>query len=294
MTTRSHGTLVLTLLGALGALVGSTGGCSDSGSRGGAPPSGTGTLSVKATDAPPSLAALRRAAMTIERIEVHQQSDANSGFVTIFDAASMGGPRTVDLLRLRGGITETLIDAQLPAGTYRQVRLVITGGEVVMDTPGGTRTYSSDNGLLALTSADRSGLKLMFGNTPVEVVGGLTSDLLLDFDLARSFNAIGDPTNPTSIQLHPVVRAVDASTAGTIAGVVASIAGVVSGAEVAALQSGAVVTSTSTDAQGVYAIHGLPAGAYDVSVSAPGFAPTTVTGVVVVPANRTTVDVTLP
>jgi hypothetical protein len=277
---RSIGALVVI---ALAGLIG----CSDSGGHHGGGTS-TGTLSVKATDAPPSLASLRKAAMTIERIEVHQEAAANSGFVTIFE-----GKRTIDLLDLRGGITETLIDAQLPAGTYRQVRLLITGGEVVMDVNGQQKTFSSENGLLTLTSADTSGLKLMFADDPIVVVGGLTSELLLDFDLSRSFNAIGDPTNPSSIQLQPVVRAVNASTAGTIAGLVSSIAGVVSGAEVAALRSGAVVATTSSDGQGVYALNGVPAGTYDVRFSAAGFQTQTRSEVVVVPANRTTVDVTL-
>jgi YD repeat-containing protein len=82
---------------------------------------------------------------------------------------------------------------------------------------------------------------------------------------------------------------------GTIAGTItrASDGTTISGAQVAALQSNALVASTSTASDGTYTISGLAPGTYDVRVSASGYGTSLQTGEAVTAAGSTTVNAAL-
>jgi hypothetical protein len=190
--------------------------------------------------------------------------DGRGGYVTIFE-----GEKAFNLLDLQNGRTDLLADAEIPAGTYTQMRLVVTRGKVKL-TDG--REFD-----LRVPSGESSGIKLHFTFT---VETDDETRLLLDVDLSRAFSAVpsgkmSDPTRIREFRFHPsfgmrLIRLLDA---GSIRGIVADEAGepIVAAAVTAYDAAGAEVTSTSTDASGAYVLSGLAAGTYRVEFSAAGY-----------------------
>ena len=149
-----------------------------------------GKITVLLKDAPGDI---KTAVVTISQIYLQGgESDDASSRVILRDT-----PVTTDLLTLVDSTTELVKDATIPAGTYAQLRFVITGAYIEVDNGDGTTsifasspTYAglpagaSVKGTLQTPSYSTSGLK-------VTVPGGITiSDqtvLLVDFDVAQSF-----------------------------------------------------------------------------------------------------------
>src|SRR5262249_47781412 len=100
--------------------------------------------------------------------------DQDGGFITVFS-----GEKTFNLLDLRNGKTDLLANANIPAGSYDQMRLIVTGGKVTL-TDG--RVFD-----LKVPSGDESGIKLHFR---FDVAANDQMELLLDVDLSRAFSAI--------------------------------------------------------------------------------------------------------
>jgi hypothetical protein len=196
--------------------------------------------------------------------------DGGSPFVTIFE-----GEREFNLLDLRNGRTDLLTDADVPAGAYTQMRLIVTGGRVVL-TDG--REFDLD-----VPSGDTSGIKLHFTFT---VEDDAETTLLLDVDLSRAFRAvpaghIDDVATIREFSFHPslAMRLVDLLEAGEIQGTVTDEAAVpLAGVAVTAFNAeGDEVSTTATDADGTYALVGLPPGTYRLEFSLAGYADATVT-----------------
>jgi hypothetical protein len=159
-----------------------TAGCGDS-------PMATqnGRLSILLTDAPGDF---EKAVVTISQI--YLQGDG--GRLVLRDQ-----PYTGDLLTLANSTAELVRDAQVPAGSYSELRFVITGGYVeVENAGGGTSIYASSpdyaglpagaavNGELHMPSFAQSGLKVKLpGDGPITV--GAEQTILVDFDVSRSF-----------------------------------------------------------------------------------------------------------
>jgi len=127
---------------------------------------------------------------------------------------------TVDLLTLASEVAVLVKDAVVPARTYDQLRMVITGGYV----DAGGAIYASSptypglppeavvTGPLRMPSFGQSGLKVI-------LPGGLTIGtdakvLVLDFDVSQSFgHAAG---NSVAWVMHPVVKASEVTMTGSI------------------------------------------------------------------------------
>ena len=207
--------------------------------------------------------------------EPEGDDDGDGGFVTIFE-----GEKSFDLLELRNGKTDLLADTTVPAGMYDQMRLFVTQGEITL-TDG--RVFP-----LKVPSGESSGIKLNF---EFEVSGeGDQTVLLLDVDLSRAFQATpsGHIDNVDTIRefkFHPAfaMRLINLLEAGSVSGVVtdATTTKPVAGASVTAFDGTDEVTTTSTDANGVYMLMGLPTGTYQVHFEAVGYNSTDVNDVVV-------------
>jgi hypothetical protein len=185
-------------------------GCSD----GSGPDAGAGTLSVLLTDAPGDILA---AVVTIE--EIYLQGD--DGRVVLSSI-----PTTTDLLTLANS-TQTLVqDAVVPAGTYGQLRLVVSGGFLEVENgDGGTDIYASSPtyaglpagaqvaGLLQMPSFAQSGLKVTL---PGDMLTIATEQviLLVDFDVSQSFGKISGRSDRWT--MHPVIRATEITASGSI------------------------------------------------------------------------------
>lgn len=258
-----------------------------------------GTLDVQATDAPFPSGVIVKAELDVDRVDAQLAGGAGP-FVRV---DSFTAPETFDLLQLTNGVTRTLVNSQLSPGRVTHLRLYFTAARVEL----------SDGRVLSLQvpSGAQTGLKVPI-TPPAEVVGGFTTELLLDIDASRSFVPQGDPTlagdpgaydDPseiTSVSFNPVARAVNQSTAGRIEGTVYDGKGTtdtaddapLGGATVRASVSGTDVAFTIADVDGTYALVGLEAGTYTVTVEHASFTSGSTTATVTA-ANKTTVDVVL-
>jgi len=161
---------------------------------------GYGTLAINVTDAPPR-AEVTSIMITLSSVEVHKATpgeeedptgesqtqdtgDDNIGWrtITVPEAA-----RTFDLLQIEG-IEQLLASAQLGAGKYTQVRLMVDKAEVAL------------NGEALQPAIVPSGkLRVIF---PFEIVTGETTTLTIDFDAEKSVNVNGQG----GIQVKPVIK----------------------------------------------------------------------------------------
>ena len=269
-------------------------GCGGSGGGGGG--GGVGTIGLVATDAPRAHSQVTEAVIRVDKIRIHPEADAEGGFLTIYD----GEPIEMNLLELQNGITQELVKADVPAATYRQLRLHVESAHLKLVND---NVYDTEAGTLHLTSQDTSGFKV-FIDPPVVVLNGFSTDLLLDVDLSKTFEPVpaSDPLNADSYSLHPVLRVANLSASGEIRGVVTMDDGQggsvpVDDATVYILPPGEIdtlnsIASTATNADGEYAVLGLPAGTYDV-LATKGALEGREDGVVVSVGGVTVVDVTV-
>lgn len=190
--------------------------------------------------------------------EEDHDKDGDSAWVTVFS-----GEKSFDLLDLRNGRTDLLAEAELPAGTYDQLRLIVTAGEVTL-TDG--RVFP-----LKVPSGEQSGIKLHF---EFEVADEGQTQLLLDVDLSRAFQAIpsgriDDVSTIRSFKFSPSIamRLANLLEAGSISGLVTdSAAAPLEGAAVTAYRGSGdaaeEVTTSVSEADGSYQLIGLPSGSY--------------------------------
>jgi hypothetical protein len=183
--------------------------------------------------------------------------DSASAFITIFEEE-----KTFDLLDLQDGQTALLALAEIPEGTYKQMRLIVTEGYVRL-------TENEGEWTLRVPSGAQSGIKLHF---TFEVNGDEETTLLLDIDLSRAFTPvpgadINDPSQITEFKFQPslAMRLIDLLDAGSISGTVSVDGESDTAVHVTAYNGDIIeVTSTSTGEGGTYVLSGLPAGTYRV------------------------------
>ncbi|NIO84155.1 MAG: DUF4382 domain-containing protein, partial [Candidatus Aminicenantes bacterium] len=149
---------------------------------------------------------------------------------------------------------------------------------------------------LKVPSGDQTGIKV-FIRPNIEVVTQLSTDLLLDVDVSKSFVLTGNTEDPdlvTGFNFVPVIRAKNMSSTGTLAGSVTELieenTSPLEGAEVRVIVADTVYTSTFTDPLGQYLIMGLDPGTYIINTSKEGYAEMELPGVEIFTANTTTQD----
>ncbi len=232
----------------------------------------TGRLRIALGDAPFPFDLLDSTQVVIDRVEVHlvaRDADASGWHVLSTEEYE------VDLLELTNGVTAPLVDTEIPVGTINQIRLRVREASVTL-TDG--RTF-----VLDIPSGDRSGIKI-FPQPDIEVVGALTTELLLDFDVSRSFHPIPNgATQAVEIReffFRPSIHCANVSETGSLSGFVWSNAGTpgnadddtpIENAAVVARRNGEEVTTTVTAADGHYVLRGLLPGEYTLEASASGF-----------------------
>jgi Domain of unknown function (DUF4382) len=237
------------------------GGGGDAGTA--APAQAMGTLRVALTDAPNCRIGnedLSKVFVTVERVRVHQSADAgetNGGWTDVV----VSPPKKINLLELTNGRLEELGTVPIPAGTYTQVRLVLSPNQ-------GNQTANSlvlvgGNAAeipLRTPSAAQSGLKII---RPFTVQPNTLVDLVIDFDACRSIVALGNG----GYLLKPTLTA----DLKTVAGIVGFVDPAVTNATVSAQKDGKVVRSTIPYATGEFVLAYLDPnnGPYVVVVTAP-------------------------
>ena len=264
-------------------------GCTDSNDVG----SDTGRLSIQLTDAPFPHDLVAEANVTIFKIDARNKDMEPNAVMEGEMTDETGAPFVVlmeeeievNLLDLTNGLTETIVNTEVPVGSYDLVRVYVKGVNIVLTD--GT-TYN-----LEVPSGEQTGIKVFI--TPgLVVAGGLSSDLLLDFDVSRSFVPMGnnlDLSGITGFNFNPVIKAANLSTAGTLTGMVTTLQEEASigleGAQVSIFSAGTLDTTTFSDETGAYSVLGLTAGTYEVEVELEGYVSQEIGDVEIIAANKT-------
>ncbi len=240
------------------------------------PESEDGLLLVKISDDPFPAEFIAEANIVINKIEVRQTDTETSPFLTVSEDSN-----SFNLLELRNGITASLPEVDLPVGDYDLIRLYVAEASVVLDNG---QDYE-----LTVPSGAQTGIKLFIA-PDIEVRGGLTSELLIDFDVSKSFRVMGNPDSPAGIngfKFQPVIRAVNLSQAGRITGSVSDTASVSIADAQVWVEQDSVISFTFSDSLGQYALIGIPAGTYSLGAYKMSYDTTWVSNVEVVAGNAT-------
>lgn len=262
----------------------------------------TGRLVVKITDAPFPIEDIEYANVTINKVELRKECDGicDGAGEGICDGTGEGPgegicdaypfvvvseePVTINLLDLRNGVTELLAYIDLPQGSYDLVRLYIEEA--------GLKVIDGEEYIVKVPSGDKTGIKI-FIQPSLLIEGGVTSELLLDFDLSRSFILRGNPNSPAGINgfiFKPVIRTANMSVAGRLEGSVSDTSATfIENAEVWIKQD-TVVATAFTGEDGKYAFIGVPAGLYSVYATGENYDTLSYDNVRVVEGNRTIQD----
>ncbi len=237
----------------------------------------TGRVILKVTDAPFDISNIESALVTITRVELKKEgdgiSDGNS-FITLSEDTV-----TLDLIDLRNGVAETLLDMEIPAGTYDMVRLYI-------DDAGLKLKDSDEIYRVKVPSGSQTGIKI-FLRPALEVVEGNLEEVLLDIDLSRSFILRGNPAHNNGFIFKPVIRAANMAKAGCLRGLVTDTAGVQISEASVWVEQDTVLATAFTDTLGYYAIMGVPAGTWSVSATREGYDTVRFDGVNIIAGNKT-------
>lgn len=181
------------------------------------------------------------------------------GIVTVSHEAD-----SVDLMTLHGGDLALLGEVDIPHGTYDQVRLRVVEASISFD---GGATSSP----VKVPSGSTSGLKIDV-HPYLEASAHGVSVLVVDFNAGRSI--VETPPGSGNFLLKPTaVRAVSAH--GEIGGTVVDAENghpiEAATVEVRTADGEALVTGTSSDADGAFRIAYLSAGHYEVRAFADGY-----------------------
>jgi hypothetical protein len=199
-------------------------GCGGSGGDLGSLPSGesggtsltTAPLRIWVTDAPFPFDFVESASVVIREVQVRDRD--RDRWEVVFS-----GESEIDLVPLSNGVEMLLVEASPPVGVYDEIRMIVDAGEVVLDSDAYVQhddyVFNTENGRLHFPSGAQTGIKVKVENEVV-VQTALSSDLVLDFDLTRNFVFNGPVAHAPGVKrviFTPVVRAINASTAGSMA-----------------------------------------------------------------------------
>jgi hypothetical protein len=257
-----------------------------------------GKVNVLLTDAPFPFSQVKSVDVYVVRIDGKLAETDSAEAADANDSTSwitLVSPNTrINLLTLVGGTTASLGLASIPVGTYRSFRMIINTDSSSVTLNDNTKPS------IKWPSAGKNGIKIIL-HEPFDVTTDATN-LLIDFDVGRSFVMRGNSISQNGLLFKPVIHAVATQAAGTISGSVRadSANGTrMAGATVEVLKAGTALTDTAsanivssgvTDANGNFTLAFIPAGTYVVRATptvASGYKPALLAGGAVVTAGST-------
>lgn len=262
----------LELFGILALAATAAAACTESDTLG----SGSGQLTIRLTDAPFPFNEVKSVDVHVVRIDARvadvdsaeAADDSDDGWRTL-----VSPDEVIDLLDLTGGKTANLGTVSLPAGTYRGFRMVIDADE------SGVTLNDNSTPEVKWPSAGNNGIKIRL-DEPV-VIGEGTTELLIDFDVGRSFVVRGNSISQNGLLFKPVIHAVTSQGTGGLSGTIrgdSATGTALSGVTVEVLKDGTalsdtndnrIVATTVTDGSGNYTFAFLKPGEYEVRATPP-------------------------
>lgn len=251
---------------------------------------GMGQLTVTMTDAPFPIDLIAEASVTINKIEIrgdttlttNDSTEAEAGFTVISEEE-----QSFNLLELQNGVKASLADIEIEAGSYDLIRLYVSDASILLKD---STSYD-----LKVPSGSQSGIKV-FIEPDLIIEDGTANEVLLDFDVSKSFIAKGNMNTPAGIKgfnFKPTLRAVQAEASGSIAGMVTDTADVALANVQVEVWQDTVITTAFTDSTGAYAVIGLDEDMYDLRATKAGYDSVTVSGVNVDAGSEATADFVL-
>ena len=268
----------------------------------------TGTVTVKLTDAPFPTDQVKSVDVFVVRVDGRTSDVTEADADQDLDNQGSTGWRTIatpnssfNLLSLQNGATATLGTAPLGKGTYSGLRLIIDASQSSVTLKDGTKLTGSSNPGVTFPSASRSGLKINLSQ-PLVVVGGATTTLLVDFDVANSFVMRGNTIQQNGLLFKPVINGsvIDAATVNAnirLANATASALDFVQGTAALTGGSNLAFGTSSTCSSVTAATPNLSVRVNGTTTALPGFTPTLQAGtsytVVAYPSGANTAFATL-
>lgn len=209
----------------------------------------------------------------------YNNSDNETGWTSLTN-----NPISVDLTKLIAGNNLLLTDNIIPAGNFKQIRLILGSGN--------TLQLEGSDALIPLDtpSAMQSGLKLQL-NANLEA--GFSYTFILDWDVQKSIVQAG---TSGKYNLKPVISVNAEVNSGSVSGVVVKTAN-----DIDTPMDGLVVEfsnnsdalingTTLTDKDGKFLIQGLKAGTYTLTINKEGYVSYSKIDVSVTAGNITNID----
>jgi len=253
---------------------------------------GNGTVVMKLTDAPFPVSMVDKAMVTIDKIEIRSagtttsagaETDNESQYTVVSEKV-----QEFNLLDLQNGITADLLEMEIGPGSYDLIRMHVTASKVILKD--GTAFD------MKIPSGMQSGLKIKL-NPKLVVESGVVNEVLIDFDVSKSFMVMGNSKTKNGIKgfmFKPVLRAMCEIHSGSIWGKVSENETTpISEAHVQILRADTVFSSALTNEKGNYMLIGIPAGTYQVICEKDGYTSVTADQVIVKVQEKATQDFTL-
>ena len=172
----------------------------------------TGKVEMKITDAPSDDASIQGVFVTVAEVKI--DGERYDGFQ---------GKQTIDIMAYQNGNTKALGLAELEAGSYSNISLVLDTETDADGNSPGCYVLRDDNSKEDLAASGQSSLEIS-SQTSFEVVENATSSIVLDFDLRKSIqyedNSSSEPAFSfvSQSELNTSVRTVEEDKSGNIDG----------------------------------------------------------------------------
>jgi hypothetical protein len=190
--------------------------CSDSGSLPaliGVGDSTAGSVIVRLTDAPFLTDSLKSVDIFVVRVDGQVDVADDAAADKDADDGSADGWHTLatpnasfNLLALQNGASATLGNASIAPGTYNGLRLIIDPTKSSVTLKNGTVLTGTSSPSVTFPSAAHSGIKVSL-SSPLKVIGGATTTLLVDFNVEDSFVQRGNSIEKNGLLFKPVIKA---------------------------------------------------------------------------------------
>ena len=238
---------------------------------------GSGTMTVRLTDAPFPFAEVSRVDVHVVRVDARttEPTTAEAGDVDEQDSwTTVAEPNAViNLLELANGTTQNLGSTTLPTGTYSGFRIVIDPAQSSVTLKDGTQPD------VQWPSAAQTGIKVNLDQAISLTENG--SVVILDFDVGRSFVMRGNSIKNNGLLFKPVVRGTATDITGSASGVVrgddasgplvadATVEVLEAGTALDDTDDGKIVATGKTDASGAFSFAFLLPGTYALRATPP-------------------------